>query len=169
VVSAFVDEQDGHYLINLSMQINAAKQNVLKVMTNYSQLEKLSNTIVSSTVIEQKSKSSKVKLVSEGCIFIFCQTIIQMQNVNQLENDYITINVEPMPGHIKFSTQLWQFKAVSPSVTQVQYSADILPDFWIPPLIGSWLFQNRLIDEARLIINSAEKIANSNSSSRYTP
>lgn len=168
ILNVFVDEQNGHYLIKLSMQLKAPKQRVIEVMTNYNRLKRLSKTIVSSNIVEQRNNYTKVKLVNEGCVLFICQTIIQLQNVVHLDNDYITVNVEPMDDNIKFGSQLWHFEAVDAGLTNVHYSADIVPDFWIPPLIGSWIFQNTLAEEATLMMNNAEKFANLEAAPGYT-
>ncbi len=160
VIKSFVDQQGEHYLIDLSMQLDAPKSRVMEVMTNYNHLTELSETITESTVLEQTQNHTKLKMVSEGCVLFICQSITQVQNIKQLEDDYIAINVEPMADNIKFSAQLWHFKSLGPNSTQVNYSADIVPDFWIPPLIGSWVFQSRLLEEATLMINKAEQLAN---------
>lgn len=161
ILKAFVDEQDGHYLIDLNIQISATKQRVIEVMTDYNQLQKLSSSIRSSQILEQRTNYTKLKLVNEACVLFFCQTVNQVQHVQQLDNDYISINVEPLANNLKFSSQLWHFKAINANTTLIRYSADIEPDFWIPPLIGSWILQNRLIEEAKQIILNAEKLANS--------
>ena len=165
VEEAFVDEQDDHYLINLVMQVDTSKERLIQVLTNYAELNKLSESIVSSKIIENSPDTTNtnlitVELVNEGCVLLFCKRITQKQIVNRLNSDYIIVNVEPSVDNIKYSTQYWHFKALSDNKTRIQYSADIEPDFWIPPLLGSWLFQNRLLQEATEIINNAETIAN---------
>lgn len=169
VIKAFIDEQDGHFLIDLIMQVNAPKQRILEVLTDYNHLEQLSETIISSEILEKKGATTKIKLINEGCIAFFCQTITQVQTVRLLGNNYISIDVEPLANNIKYSVQFWNFKAINTASTRIHYSADIQPDFWVPPLIGTWLFQSRLLEEATLIINNAEKLATqNNSASSYT-
>ena len=160
VEQAFVDEQDGHYLINLVMQVETPKAEIIQVLTNYAQIHELSKSIISSKVIEHTSESAKVELISEGCIFLFCKTITQVQTAKRMGSDYIIVNVEPLTDNIKSSVQYWRFKPLGNSKTLVTYSADIEPDFWVPAFLGSWLFQQRLLEEATEIITNAETIAN---------
>ncbi len=160
IIKVFVGEQDGHFLIDLTMQVNAAKPQVIRVMTDYNQLTRLSDTIVSSEIMEQRGNYTRIKLVNEGCVLFICETITQIQNINKLDYDYISVNVEPLADNIKFSSQLWHFESLNTEITLIHYSADVVPDFWIPPVIGSWIVQKRLVEEVQLIINNAEKLAN---------
>ena len=160
---AFVDEQNEHYLINLVIQVDSPKQSLIDVLTNYGQLNELSETIISSQLLEQKANTAKVKLVSEGCIFLFCKTITQVQNVSHIGDNDLIVNVESLADNIKSGVHYWRFKSIDENKTLVTYSADIEPDFWVPSFLGSWLFQNRLLDEATEIISNAETIANQQS------
>jgi len=138
VIKAFVDKQDGHYLVDLVMQIDAPKGKVYQLITDYSHLAQLSESIQSSQIIKQAiAGTTQVKLVSEGCVLFFCQIITQVQNVHELGNGYIHINVEPTLSDLKLNTLLWHIEALDNNRTRIHYSADIVPDFWIPPLIGS--------------------------------
>ena len=168
VVHAFVEEQDGHFLLDLIMQIDAPKNKVLEIMTRYNRLSELSNSIRSSEILEQKKNLTRVKIINEGCILFICQTITQVQNVQQLDKDYLSIEVEPLKDNIKSSSQYWHFDAIKENKTRIHYSADIEPDFWVPMFFGSWLFQSRLLEEATEMINKAEKLATRPTTSGYT-
>ncbi len=162
VIKAFVDKQDGHYLVDLVMQIDAPKGKVYQLITDYSHLAQLSESIQSSQIIKQAiAGTTQVKLVSESCVLFFCQIITQVQNVHELDNGYIHINVEPTLSDLKLNTQLWHIETLDNNRTHIRYSADIVPNFWIPPLIGSWIFQSRLLEEATNLIYNMEKIATS--------
>lgn len=161
IIKAFVDQQDEHFLINLVMQIEAPKEKVYQLITDYAHLEQLSDSIKSSQILKQTTPTeTQVKSVSEGCILFICQTITQVQYVHQLDNGYIHIEVEPTLSDLKLNNQLWHIEAIDNNRTLIHYSADIVPDFWIPPLIGGWLFQSKLLEEATNLINKVEKIAN---------
>ncbi|VAW97120.1 hypothetical protein MNBD_GAMMA23-1271 [hydrothermal vent metagenome] len=160
IIKAFVDQQGEHFLINLEMQLDAPKNIVYQLLTDYAHLHQLSDSIQSSKILHASPRTTKIKMVSEGCILFFCQTITQVQNVHELDNGYIHIHVEPALSNLKINTQLWHIEALDKNRTRVHYSADIVPDFWIPPLIGGWLFQTKLLEEATNLINNTEKIAN---------
>ena len=169
VINAFVDKQDQHYLVNLEIQINAPQKAVYALITNYAHLDMLSDSIVSSEILQQITASrTQVKLVSKGCVLFMCQTVTQVQNVQELDNGYIHIDVDPSQSNVKLNTQLWQIEALDNNMTRIHYSADVVPDFWIPPLIGSWVFQNMLLEEVKTIIKNAEKWATLPLAPRYT-
>jgi hypothetical protein len=36
-----------------------------------------------------------------------------------------------------------------------------VPDFWVPPLFGTSIFKNQLLEESRQVIDNLEQLANS--------
>ncbi|MBN4080303.1 hypothetical protein JYT31_01425 [Beggiatoa alba] len=176
VVKAFIDHQDEHYLVHLVMQVEAPQAKIYQLITDFAHLDRLSDSIRFSQILEQDKSSlppatrkyTQVKLVSEGCVLFICQTVTQVQNVYELDQSYITVDVEPALSNVKSNNQFWYIEAINANTTRIHYSADIVPDFWIPPIIGSWIFQARLLEEAKTIINNAEKLANPGLTTRYT-
>ncbi len=165
VLKAFVDQQGEHFLIDLVMQVNAPRDKVYQLITDYAHLEQLSDSIQSSQILKSTELAAsagviQVKLVSEGCVLFFCQTVTQVQNVYELDNGYFHINVEPALSDLKLNNQLWHIEATGKNQTHIHYSADIVPNFWIPPFFGGWIFQNKLLKEATDLINNTEKMAN---------
>jgi hypothetical protein len=54
---------------------------------------------------------------------------------------------------------VWRIRAQNDR-TRVTYSADLVPDFWIPPLFGATIFKNQLLEEAHQVIENLERLAN---------
>ena len=89
----------------------------------------------------------------------FCRDLVQVQDVSELPNGYILVTVVPEMSDFRYSRNMWRIRTLNQQ-TRITYSSDLVPDFWIPPLIGTSLFKNQLLEEARLVINNLEQLAN---------
>jgi hypothetical protein len=154
-----VDDIDDHYILHLEMRIDTDYDSVYSALLDFENLKDLSESIKESEVIESNDDVHIVRMRSEGCIFIFCQSITQVSTVTELGQGYIESIVIPERSDLIYGEILWQV-IEEDETTKIIYDADIVPDFWIPPLLGTYLFKARLIEEAENMINEIEQMIN---------
>jgi len=152
-------ELDGHFILHLDMRINAKYDDVYALLIDFNHLPAINDTIESSQLLESKGKIHKVKFVSNGCVWIICQRVTQVVIVTELGRGYIMSDALPELSDISYGRTLWQIIDEGNS-TRIKYDSDLVPDFWIPPLIGSSIFQNRILKEGIKTINGIENIIN---------
>jgi len=165
VISSFVDEQDDHYVIRVDMRVNADIADVYKHLSDFKNIYKLNNTIVSSIVKKSSGKQHEVEVNTSGCVLFFCTEQTQYQKVSELDNGYIMIHLIPEKSDFISGEILWQVYAEK-NTTRVIFAADYEPDFWIPPLIGPWILKDVFIDESQETINELEKLAQATKQAR---
>jgi hypothetical protein len=158
VISAYVDEDDDHYIIRVDMRINAGVDDVYTHLTDLKNIHRLNNTIVSSTVKYSKGKRHEVEVHTSGCVLFFCTDQVQYQKVTELDNGYIMIQLVPEKSDFLSGQILWQVIAEK-NQTRVIFAADFEPDFWIPPLIGPWILTDIFLKESLETIIELEKLA----------
>lgn len=158
ILEAHVENEDDHYRIHLDMLVNAPFEQVYFHLTHYAKLTLLSKTIKQSTVLQQSPPQFRVKVISQGCIMFICKTVTLVQDVEEFRNGYIVGRVIPELSDFLQGYQFWHIRKQGMK-TRVTYSADMVPDFFVPPLFGSYIFQKRMLKEGQIIINNAEKLA----------
>jgi len=158
VIKSYVDEIDDHYIIHIDMLIDAQIDDVYKHLADFKNIHKLNNTIVSSILKYSKGKEHEVEVQTKGCVLFFCTEQIQYQKVTELDNGYIMIHLVPEKSDFLSGQILWQVIAEK-NKTRVIFSADFEPDFWIPPLIGSWILTDVFEEESQETINELERLA----------
>ena len=141
------------------MLIDADAERVRQLLTDYAQLDRLSNSITRSELLESHAPRYRVQVTTDGCVFLFCRELVLMQEVTELDDGYILVTVLPEMSDFAYSRNMWRIRAQK-GRTRVTYSSDLVPDFWIPPLIGPALFKNKLLEESREIIENLERLAN---------
>lgn len=155
LLNAYVARRDKHYLLHLDMRIKAKYADVYRVLLDFQHIPQINDSIKSATVLEHKGKVTRVKLVGEGCVWIFCRRIEQVVTVTARADGYISSITDPAHSDLKYGRALWHLIDEG-KTTRVQYNADFVPDFWLPPLIGPMIFKHRLLEEGQKTINGIE-------------
>ncbi|MGD8483380.1 MAG: SRPBCC family protein [Thioalkalispiraceae bacterium] len=156
VKKSYVDYDGGEYHLNLVMHIDAPTTSVWQQLTDFNQLGKVNPAIKQSTILHKNNSTTRIKVISEGCVLFFCRTITQVQDVRELGQGYLVI--AEVAGKSDFSSghTLWHVTPQQDS-TRVTIRARLKPDFWLPPLLGPWLFQKKLVQQAKTIIINLEQ------------
>ncbi len=159
VLRARVGSYQDRYLVHVDMLIRDRPEKVYARLTDYEHLDQLSDSIIESQLLYKAPPHYRVRIITSGCVQgLFCQEIIQVQEVTELPNGYILVVVVPELSDLKYSRSLWYIRAEGED-TRVTYSAALVPDFWIPPLIGSYIFKTKLLEESLAIIQGLEQTA----------
>ncbi|HID48939.1 MAG TPA: hypothetical protein EYP40_04865 [Chromatiales bacterium] len=140
------------------MLIDADPDRVYACLTDYDRLDRLSPEIIRSELLYANHPQYRVRVVTEGCIGPFCRTVKQVQDVTELRNGYILVKVMPAMSDLRYGRNVWHIRAEN-GRTRVTYSADLVPDFWLPPIIGPVLFQQKLAREGENVIHTLETLA----------
>ena len=157
LLNAHVAHKDDHYLLHLDMRIKARYAEVYKVIVDYNHIPQINDSIKSSKELWHKGKRHRVRIVGEGCIWIFCHTIRQVVDVTERDDGYIISITDPAHSDLKYGRALWHLIDEG-KTTRVQYNADFVPNFWVPPLIGPMIFKHRLLEEGQKTINGIERL-----------
>jgi hypothetical protein len=153
-----VKEVAEHFVLHLEMRIDADYDPVYDILVDFENLKELTETIKESELLESEDDVHVVRMRSEGCVLFYCQSVIQVTTVTELGRGYIKSIVDPELSDLSYGKVLWQI-IEEDETTKIIYDADIVPDFWIPPLFGSYIFKSSLIEEAEKTINGIERVS----------
>jgi len=159
IIHSEIRDEGDNYIVQLEMQIDAPTQRVYQLLTDFAHLHQLSDSIVDSEVLARNNNKIRIKVVSRGCVLFFCRTVNQFQTVTELYNGYIMLIDENGKSDFKYGHTLWRVQQIDGG-TRVTISADLQPDFWIPPIIGTYLFKKKLLKEGTMLVNNLEQLAN---------
>ncbi len=139
-----VSETEGIYSINLVMQLQAPAQYVHRVLTDYARIYRLDPAIVDSEVLPSPDEGVvRVKTRIHDCIAFFCMAINRVEDVRELDHGGLQAITVPALSSFKSGHAEWKILRMEDR-TQVTYQAQMEPDFFIPPLIGSYFVKQKL-------------------------
>jgi len=99
------------------------------------------------------------------CVLFYCRTLHQFQEVtSQPRPDGGALHAVLLPGgDFRSGHAEWNF-AADGARTRLQFSAELEPAFWLPPLVGPWLIERMLRDEAMRTGAGIERLARASDS-----
>ncbi len=160
ILRSEVRREGDNFLIQLEMQIEAPRDRVYQLLTDYDHLQQLSETIVKSRRLSGQGEQTRVEIITEGCVLFYCRTIRQVQTATELGRGYLKLIDDEQQSDFQYGRTLWHITAENNGLTRVTLSADMQPRFWVPPIIGTTLFRHKLLKESAALINNLEQRAN---------
>ena len=139
-----VSETDGVYTINLVMQMQAPAHYVFRVLTDYEHIYRLDPAIIDSEILPAPDDTVvRVRTRINDCIAFFCMTIDRVEDVRKLKYGGLQASIVADLSNFKSGHAEWKILA-SQGHARVIYHARMEPDFFIPPLIGSYFLKQKL-------------------------
>lgn len=77
--------------------------------------------------------------------------------VTELGRGYIMSNILVEESDLRHGRSLWHLIDEG-STTRVIYDAEYIPDFWVPPLIGSAMAREKMLSEGIKTITGMERV-----------
>jgi hypothetical protein len=91
-------------------------------------------------------------------VLIFCKTVKRVVDIEARPQTEITVTDDPAFSNFSYAVERWRVGAED-SRTRLNYSAEVVPEFFIPPLIGPPVVKYFLRREIRLTALAVEALA----------
>lgn len=157
-----VEQDSGAYHIYFDILINAPRDRVYDVLSDYESLDELSPGIVRSELLSgEGGDDAEIDLTLRPCVWKLCKKLRKVSKVSI--NAYGAIVYTTIPSASDFKRGREQViikEAQAPGQTRVTYNASLVPDFFVPPLIGSWLIKRHVRQNLEVSMDRVEKLAN---------
>ena len=154
-----ISEGEGVYRISLVMQVQAPPHNVWRVLTDYARIYRLNPAITESEILPSPDEGVvRVRTRLLDCIAFFCKEIDRVEDVHESGPDGLQVTIVPALSSFKSGSAEWQIHGIG-GHSQVLYQAEMEPDFYIPPLIGSYFVKQKLLQAMMASLERIECIA----------
>ncbi len=163
VMHSDIHYDGARFQLRLEMKVVAEPETVYAILTDFNHLKELNDNIKVSRLLQSDGLQHKVKIIIEGCIWFYCQSIRQVQNITELGKGSLQAITIPTESNIKYGRTMWHLHGED-DFTIIHYQAEIVPEFFIPPIIGPYLMKRRFLVEAKKTINGIERLAENDES-----
>lgn len=158
LLESYVNFEDDHYLLHLDMRVDAESSDVYAVLLDFNNIPAVNDSIVYSKLLESNGREHRVQFDSEGCVWVICRRVMQVVTVTEMGNGFILSHTHPDESDLQYGKTLWQIIDEG-ETTRIKYNADYVPKFWVPPIIGPYFFQERMLEEGLKTLNGIETLA----------
>lgn len=149
----------GHYTVSFEVVLDAPRDRVWRIMTDYERLPRVSKIITESRILKQEDANRhRVGVTLEACILIFCKTVKRVVDIVAKPETEITVTENPASPHFRSAVEHWRVTDED-AATRLNYTAEVVPNFFIPPLIGPPVVKYFLRREIKLTALEVEALA----------
>lgn len=138
-----IEKQDRVYMIRMAFEVDANARQVMSVLTDYRHPGRLTSAVRQREIIGRHDGVTRVRTELRGCTLFFCKTMRVVQDVTE-SADAIRAEVIPEGSDFRSGYLEWQLIQDESEMTSVVLEAAMEPDFFVPPLIGSFLVRRAL-------------------------
>jgi hypothetical protein len=94
----------------------------------------------------------------EGCVLLWCKSFVRVGHLQLQPISEVVAIADPQESDFKHSHERWQL-VPEDGGTLLIYEFEMVPDFWVPPLIGPYMIRRALKAGGEDAINRIERIA----------
>lgn len=165
VLGVQVTRSGTQFLIDMHLSVDAAPPEVFRALQDYATMARY-NPDLRSVRVEPTTARDRVRLFTaiHTCVLIFCKTMHQEQIMTATAStDGGTLRAELLPygGDFTGGYGLWIVRPcpTSRAVTCMDVRLELIPAFWVPPVIGPWVIRKKMDEEARRTSAGLERTA----------
>jgi hypothetical protein len=154
-----VSQEHGVYQVSLETVLDAPPDAIHNILTDYVHIYRLNPSITESEILPAPDASVvRVRTLINDCVFIFCQDIVRVEDIRELESGELYAQIVPQLSNVKSGAAIWQIRADG-DATRLTYDLTLEPGFFIPPLVGTYFVKNKLRQQIMTSLNNIERIA----------
>ena len=158
IIASGVTKENNTYTLYVYARIDAPLPMVHATITDFANLAAINPSIEESRVLMQTPDQQRVRTVVSVCILIFCKRVVQVQDIRKPDDYTIEATMVPGAGDFRSGFARWTLQAQD-DVTRLRFTEVFEPDFWVPPLIGTWLIEDKLVEEVEVTARYIEQQA----------
>lgn len=155
VAALEVAHAQGRYTVHFDVRLAAPRARLERYLTDYGKYDEYFESITESKVLTGSPGGlQRIRLRAYGCILFFCRTVTMVKDIAEQEPGEILAHIDPAVSDFEEATEHWRILADG-NQTRLQYDAELVPEFFVPPLIGPWLLKNNI---RASLLSGAEKL-----------
>ncbi len=156
ISSSGVMQEGSVYSVHVDALIAAPLPMVYSTITDFGNLAVINPSFRESSVLARTEELQRVRTVVEVCILIFCKKVVQVQDVRLPDAHTIEATMVPGQGDFRSGEARWVLEEHG-DMTALHFSHVFEPDFWVPPLIGPWMIEDKLVEEVEVTARYIEQ------------
>jgi polyketide cyclase/dehydrase/lipid transport protein len=159
-----VTRQGAAFVISMHLAIDAPAPAVFRALQDYAAMAHF-NPDLRAVRVEPTKAPDRMRLFTtiHTCVLVFCKTMHeeQIMTANATANGGV-LDAELVRGDFKGGHGRWVVRPCqTPGVrrTCMDVRIELVPAFWVPPVIGSWVMRRKMDEEARRTSAGLERTA----------
>ncbi|MDH4109953.1 MAG: hypothetical protein OEW35_16830 [Gammaproteobacteria bacterium] len=154
-----VERNEDRYHLRSETWFNASAEELYRVLTNYDLFVKFTSAFVESRNLEPGADGRpRFYTRMEGCVLLFCKSFERHGHLLLQPMREIVAIVDPNKSDFKYSRESWRLVPEGEG-TLLIYNFDMVPSFWVPPVIGPYYIKRTLREGGVDAVDRIEALA----------
>ncbi len=139
-----VERDENHYKMTSVSWLDVSPKELYAVLENHDLFTHFTSAVVESRMMEPDAEG-RPQFYSrfEGCVLLWCKSFIRNGHLELTPYTDLIAVVDPERSDFKRSVETWSLTEESGG-TIMEYTFDMEPDFWVPPVIGPFYINRAL-------------------------
>lgn len=147
------------YTLKSITWFDAAPDSLYGVLTDYDQFYRFTSAIVESRNTDPDAKGQPGYFTRmEGCVLMWCKSFVRIGHLALKPTTEIVAIADPEQSDFKRSRERWQLIPEDRG-TLLVYEFEMVPDFWVPPIIGPYYIKRALKSGGERAVGRIEALA----------
>ena len=154
-----IERNDNYYRLNSETWFDVSPEALYWVLSDYDQFTKFTSAIAESRNVEPDDRG-RPQFYSrmEGCVLLWCKSFIRNGYLVLDPMQEITAITDPETSDFKLSRENWTLIPEDGGTLMI-YDFHMIPDFWVPPVIGPFYIKRALKSGGDKAVNRIEALA----------
>ncbi len=154
-----VTRDDDEYRLKSIVWFEADPDSLYDVLTDYELFSRFTSAIVESRNLDNDDEGRPQYFTRmEGCVLLFCQSFVRIGYLALSPMTEIVANADPGQSDFKRSRERWRLIEEGDG-TLLVYEFEMVPDFWVPPVIGPFYIKRALKSGGERAVDRIEALA----------
>ena len=152
-------EHDGkRYVMESEAVFNVGLEALYEVFLDYDLSPEFSSWVVDARNLVREDGRRGYFIRNRGCVMFVCQSTVRQGWVEHEPYRRIEATADPERSDFEVSNETWTFRQED-GATIVTYQLEMVPKFWVPPVIGPYVIKRKLRSSGGDALDRIEEIA----------
>lgn len=150
--------EDGRYIVDFHARLDAPADAVGAVLMDFDRYPQLDARILESRVETRPHQQPRLITRLRGCVgVLICRSMSRVEHLEERQGEIIARAI-PEESDVRFGLthSRWEPKD---DATEVRYRLEIIPDFWVPPMIGRRMMIRTMREGTLSLFRNVERVA----------
>jgi len=154
-----VDRDGKRYVMRSEVFFDVDRQTLYDVFRDWGLSTEFSSWVVEArNLAPDETGQPGFYIRNHGCILFVCKTLVREGYVDDEPYEVIRASADAERSDFTISNETWRFSTEGDG-TLVVYELEMVPEFWVPPVIGPWIIKRKLKNDGGDALDRIERIA----------
>jgi len=156
-----LDRQDGGYRMHVRAMIDAPREAVRRVLTDYAASKQVSPRIIESDLVAVSSDGvARVRTLNRLCFLFFCRDLRQVQLIRELGRGEFESHSVPEESDLSYGRAHWRLSGEDGhTVLEIDFSFAMESYSWVPHWVSRLVARSVLKADAAEMVQGIERTA----------